>query len=474
MSGLFSTLNIGAESLYANRQGVDTTGHNIANAQTPGYSRQRLSLKARMPSLSRGIIIGNGVYAEGIQRAHDQFVEKQLVLSNHDTGHNSRFQNGLQSIESIYSPEMAAGLADEISSFFASLQDLANFPENSTARTAVRDMAKNLTSSFQRIDSSLRQNLTDSNDLISRDITDLNQLLTSVARLNVQINEMNGGPSVQANDLIDERDRLVRTLAGKIDVHYYEDQHGMISVRGPNEVLLVDGARSGVFKSSRSEDGLGNIRILVDDQEGGWARDITDSIKGGELKGSLKIRDEVIPDLIEKNNQMALALSREFNSAHRDGFGLGSYKSSNGRNFFTEIQDEKFAAQQFGIEQSILDSVDAISVASTPLAPGDNVIANRLLTIKDKGLLGREQANLIDFYANYVGDFGLQVARAQHVSEADGLIKADLESRRDAVSGVSLDEEAASLLKWQTCFTASSKLITTIDEMLDSVLSLKR
>ena len=119
-------------------------------------------------------------------------------------------------------------------------------------------------------------------------------------------------------------------------------------------------------------------------------------------------------------------------------------------------------------------STDAISAAATPAAPGDNVVANNLLRLKDARILENGNASLNDYYANMVSVFGLETVRAENMRQADDIMMGDLTARREAVAGVSLDEEAMNLMKWQANFTAASKVITTVDEMFDTVLSLKR
>ena len=128
--GLFHTLNIGEQSLYNTRQGVDTASHNIANANTVGYSRQRVNLRSRDPVLLRGVLAGSGAYITNITRSHDNFVEKQINRAQQLSGEsNARFE-ALKSIENIFSPELASGVSDEISNFFNSVQGLSLAPDD--------------------------------------------------------------------------------------------------------------------------------------------------------------------------------------------------------------------------------------------------------------------------------------------------------------------------------------------------------
>jgi flagellar hook-associated protein 1 FlgK len=281
------------------------------------------------------------------------------------------------------------------------------------------------------------------------------------------------GTESQSNDLRDDRDRILADLSKKMDISYYENDQGMIVVRGPKQSHLVEGGHSAKVETGIVDGDVKKLGIFVTDFEGQNSRKISDAIQGGTVGGLVQLRDQVIPTLIDRNNEMAVALTESFNAVHQQGFGVKGYAETTGRDFFAPIADIKTAAQDIGLHAAILESTDAISAASSPNAPGDNVIINRLVSIKDLGMMDGN-ASLREFYGNVVGAMGLDVVRAKHLSEADHSVLADLSTRREAISGVSLDEEATNLLKWQACFSASSKVITTVDEMLDTVLSLKR
>lgn len=473
MAGLFQTLNVGAESLYASRQGVDTTGHNIANAQVEGFSRQRVNIQARDPLQRGNLVIGNGVYTEGIKRVHDQFIENQLNRSQTDVSASTARMDGLKAIENVFNPELNDSLDDEMTSFFNALQDMSSFPEELTTRANVREMGLNVVRSFHRTDSALRRLKADFNDSIAAEVNTMSDQLASVARLNVQIREMEAGTKSGANELRDERDRILSSLASKMDIQYYESSGGMMVVRGPKSTHLVEDGKSARIETTLADGDPERLGIVVTDFEGNGARVISDSVKGGKIGGLVDLRDRVIPGLIDHNNEMASALVDNFNAIHRQGYGIKGYAEATGRDFFGAIRDKSTAAQDISLSQAIMESTDAISGASSPLAPSDNVVINRLVQIKDDPMMPGN-STLREYFGNVVGMVGLDSVRAEHLADADKTVFDDLKARRESISGVSLDEEASNLLKWQACFTASSKVITTVDEMLDTVLGLKR
>ncbi|MEI6834076.1 MAG: flagellar hook-associated protein FlgK [bacterium] len=473
-SGLFHTLNIGEQSLYNTRQGVDTASHNISNANTAGYSRQRVNLKTRQPQYLGGVLAGSGSYIENITRTHNKFVERQLNRAQQSSGEATGRFDGLKSLESIFSPELASGVPDEIGNFFNSLQDLSLSPSDEAIRNSVRENAKSVTSAFKRVNSEVNQRRSDLNEMIVQECVEINSRLNGIRELNIQIQDAEASPGAVANDLRDQRDMLLRELTEKVQINYYEDDAGNFCIRGPDDTLLVDKTSIAEFTATNNGSNDGFADIVIQDKTNGFMRNITRKMEGGRIKGLIEVRDNVCAGLINKNNEMAANFVGRVNDIHAKGFGIRDYDETAGRHFFKPITDINKAASEIDVSDEILGSTDAISVAATPLAVGDNIVANELLSLKTEKFLDDGRSNLVEFYANYVGNLGVEINRTEHLKDANDLVVSDLQAQRDASAGVSLDEEAISLMKWQSNFTASSKVITTVDEMLETVLSLKR
>lgn len=475
MGSLYHTLGIGAQSLYANRQGVDTAGHNISNAQTEGFSRQRVNLTQRDPSDSGGIIIGNGSYAESITRTHDSFLEKQLNYAVQTSGRSNSMSEGLEGIEQIFSPEMQNSVTDELTKFFNSLQDLSSYPEEMPIRTSVREAAQSAVNAFHRVDAALRQNQSFMDDKLEGMAIEVNGMLNEIASLNTAILSLEAGREGQANDLRDQQDRLVRTLSEKMDIDYYKNETGNLVIRGPDQTLLVDRGYAARVSTQPDPD-TGHLNVVAYDpsSEAKAPREITSVFEAGAMKATIDIRDRIIPNLIEKNNEMAIAFASSFNEIHRQGYGLGDFSETVGRDFFELGTSDDRAAQDIAVSAAIIEDVNAISAAATPNAPGDNVVLNQLLSVRSKPILEGGNMTMNQYYADYVGQVGLEIERSHQERDADGVLLGDLSKRRESISGVSVDEEAVNLLRWQTAFAASSKVITTADEMLETILSLKR
>lgn len=474
MSGLFNSLSIGSQSLLANRQGIDTAAHNIANAQTEGYSRQRIEMSQHNPIDQNGIMIGNGVYVGSIKRSYDGFIEKQLRSIKSSYGESQSRFDAISELEAIYSPELSSTVSEEMDAFFGSLQTLANFPEELTARTSVREHGGNLASAFNRIDTEIRRVRGNLNEKLSGQSSDINNILKNLASLNVKISGMEAGSVSPANDLQDQRDNLVRKLSDFVNIHVYQDRYGMTTIRGPGDTLLLEADRAARLHLETDSQKDGMFRIYVMDSENTHKQEVTDSIKGGSMGGVLEIRDKIANTLLDRNNKMAQTFVDTFNGVHKQGFGLRVFAQNQGRDFFEPPADSRFAARDMKLSDFILNSTDAISAASVSMTAGDNIILNKLANLKFQKVFNDEDATFTEFYSNYVGNLGIEATRAHHVLESDKILEAEWSNRRESIAGVSLDEEATDLIRWQTAFTASSKVITTVDEMLETVLGLKR
>ncbi len=471
---LFHSLGIGSESLNASRQGLDTTAHNISNAQTEGYSRQRADIYQREPLVRGGLILGDGAFVGTIERAHDKYIERQVNQLSSQAGYSRMRNDCLLDLEAIYNTENGASLAEQVNQFFGMVNELGRNPEELSVRTAVKEQGANLATVFRRIDSELRRFQDGVNEKIKISTYETNQMLESIASLNAKIAEKEIGPRNKANDLRDQRDLLINKLSDRIQVHYYEDRDGMVTLHGPGDTLLVDRNKSVTFEVTKNLDNNGLYNVAIYDFEHNGKRDVTKREIGGTIGSLLDIRDNLAGGLVTNNNKMARTMVDEFNAVHQQGYGLAEYSEHKGRNFFKTSDDIRYAAQNMHLDDSIINSTDSIATSSLKNTPGDNIVVNRLSELQYDKVLGDGKATFTEYYADYLGILGMDSLRTKNLMDSDNVILADLKSRRESVSGVSLDEEAANMIRWQTAFTASSKIITTVDEMLETVLNLKR
>jgi flagellar hook-associated protein 1 FlgK len=460
-------LNTGRSAIQVNQAALQVTSHNIANVNTPGFTRQRLSIETTTPFMTGAGPIGTGVRAQEIKRVYDRFLSFQVKGERERFGMLSAEKDAISRIEGVFNEVGGSGISERLADFFNSLNDLsgnaAGYAERRQALAkadmlgyAIRSKASALSDLRNSIDADIRSR-----------IGEVNTIAAEIAGLNEKIAEQEMGGDA-ANDLRDRRDMLMGDLSGLIDYDSMEDASGRVSIFVGKGSVLVDGKRyntlSGV--ANAANDNLTDIYI----SSGSGTTNITSDVNGGILKGLLEVRDAVVPDFQDRLNSFASTLANEFNAQHAAGFGLDG---STGLSFFSFTAGNEAATISVGIT----DAGKVAAAASDPLTasgPADNGNALLLAGIRDRAMGSLGNATLDSYFNAMVSDAGTRSQLASKGYEYQKFAKEQIENRMEAVSGVSLDEEAANLIKFQRAFEAAAKMITTADEMMRTILELKR
>lgn len=462
MSNIIGLLDLGRSALMTSQKALQTTGHNIANVNTPGYTRQRVNLAASPPlqQTSPGQV-GSGVTAVEVSRIYDSFIAGQILEEQPALGRWEARQESLQNAELAFDIREGSGLDAALGEFWAGWQDLVNNPGGNTERVALLSVADGLAETFRRIDADLRQQQENLDAAVDGTVIRVNNTIDQLAELNRQIGEVEAGGQ-NANDLRDRRDLLLKDLTELIDVSAFEDGQGRVAVRLSDGRPLLDGGTT--WQLTPGPDADGHSRIYWSDS-GGAAVDVTDRVQGGKLGGWLEVRDIELADYRSRIDTLAVALRDEVNSRHTAGFDrLGRA----GLDFFSGG-----GANDLTINPAIAGEPERVAAAATAAgAPGDNANAVAITEIQNTPLVG--SATLDDSYSALVGDVGLNARISSDFSRHKTSMAAALEERRQSVSGVSLDEEMLNLVKFQHAYEAAAKLVTTVDEMLETVMQMTR
>ena len=464
MSGLNTLLGIGTSALSTFQRALSVTGQNVSNVNTPGYSRQQAILTETQPQNGRPGQIGTGVQVSEIRRSVDTFVDQQLLGSHQRLGQFTASQGALHQIQPLFADSNGQGISAAMNDFFKACQDVSTNPADSAARTVLLSKANSLTGQFNQTASDLASHRKSIDGQIGQAVTDINQLASQIADLNKNIShaELNGQ---QANDLRDERGRLLNSLGELANVSSVEDNTGQLTVFVGLGHVLVDKNQTyqltGVANSSNAS--LLDVRY---DAGGGPVTTLNSVITSGKLKGLLDVRDQTIPSLQTTFDTLASALVTQVNSRHQSGYGLDG---STGQNFFAPA-----GTTAATIRMSLTDK-QAIAASSTAAGvPGNNVNALAIGNLQSTSLSALGNLTLGEYYSDAAGDFGSTVQGAERDGNAQEIIHEQLEAHRAEISGVSLDEELVNLLKYQRAFQAASRLITVTDELMQTILTLKR
>ena len=481
-------LGIGKSGLFTAKQSMATTSHNIANANTEGFSRQEVRTETGHALGEGDYVIGSGVEIQSIRRAHDDLIEKKL--NNSITSHkfNEERTNQLNQVEEVFNEINSDGMNKVLNRFFNSIRDLSNQPENETVRTVVKENAKIVVGDFHRIQGTLDQIRSGINKKVSLSIQEINGITGHIAKLNREINiqEVSGG---MANDLRDQRDSSLRTLAEFFPLQAYSDSQNqfVVSIEGVGSIV-AGGLSQELVAGTSVKDGTssidkGNAEVFFANRPG---IPFTDKIKGGSLGGILKTRNDEIDGLEKQLDELAHGLVLSTNAIHRRGFANhpvptdaqgnpvpnAAQKKVTGINFFKEPLDLKRAAEYIDLSDEIKEDVNNIAAALEANKPGDNRVALAISKLQHEKVLGGGTTTLEEQYLKSVGNIGLQTGKSKIEGEQSAGILAQAKSFKERLSGVSLDEEAANMVRYQNAYEASAKVIKASDEMFKAVLGL--
>jgi flagellar hook-associated protein 1 FlgK len=457
MAGLFDGLELGKRALSAQQLWLNTIGHNISNVNTPGYTRQRVTLNTTYPMETPVGLVGTGVMAIDVNHVRDLFLNQQYRQENKALGEWTSLEKTLSQVEAVFSEPNSDSLGDLLDNFWAAWSDLANNPESVAARTALKEQTNLLTNGFQRV----YAQLTDLRLSVDKDIDlmvdDINNLSTEIASLNQQIvrAELDGD---SANDLRDRRDYLIDQLSQYVNVSAVERENNSVTVM-IGSLAIVDGSSSLQLGMSKVSGGRIASSEIV------WAgTDKTIKVLGGQLKGLIETRDEVVPKYLERLDDLAETLVTSVNALHRNAYGLDG---STGLNFFDPL---KTSASNIQLDQMIELDVNRIA-ASQGGEVGDNVNALAIADLKNTALMMRGTASINEFYNAMIGELGVETGKAKHLKENYELLVEQIENARQSVQGVSLDEETTQLIKYQHAYDAAARVITVMDQALDTVIN---
>lgn len=464
-------LNIGRSALQVNQAALQVTSNNIANVNTPGYSRQRIATETTTPFRTDAGFVGTGVVIQGISRVYDRFLAFQVKAERENYGALSSEKDTISQVENILNDIRGSGLKEELSAFFNSLSDLSNNAGGYVERSQVLSNANSLVYAINSKASDLSRFRTSVDNGIKSVVTEVNRISAQIADLNIKITSEEMGGTVEASSLRDKRDTIMGDLAGLINYSYIEDNFGQVTIFVGKGSPLVIG-KSYNLLSTVTNPGNGNMSD-VQISNGSANTTLTSDISGGNLKGLLNVRDTVIPDYQNRLNTFTNSLVSEVNAQHALGYGLDG---STGSPFFAVTAGNEAATISVAItdKNKIAAAGNAPVPPATTPGPGDNENVLKIIGIQEKSIVALGDTTLDRYYDAMVADIGSKSQSVSRSFEYQKFSKQQLEDRILSVSGVSMDEEAANLIKFQRAYQASAKLITAVDELTQTILDLKR
>ncbi|BFU90989.1 MAG: flagellar hook-associated protein FlgK [Nitrospira sp.] len=329
MIGLTSLFDIARSALTTSQQALVVTGQNVANVNTPGYSRQEAVLTERPPLNGQPGMVGAGVQVTSIRRYTDQFVNRQLTTVQQNLGRLSVSQEELSRLQNLFGDSDDQGIAARMNDFFSGLQDVSTNPSEPAARSVLLANAGQLASTMNQASSDLTTERQSLNFQVQQTVTEINSLSKQIAELNTQIVTAEA-TGQNANDLRDQRDLALNDLATRIDITTVESGTGALTVFAARGQVLVDG--STIRELSAIENPNNNGLFSIGYSTGGTRPLSIDTlISDGRLRSLLDVRDTTVPDLEASFDRLSATLANAVNGIHRQGYGLDG---STGLDFF--------------------------------------------------------------------------------------------------------------------------------------------
>lgn len=470
MSDLLAILTQGAASLAAQRAAAATASHNLQNANTPGYARQRATVVATLPAdLSGNAWIGRGSVLQTVSQARDRFLEAQIPAQLGLAARSTAASSVLGGVSAL-DPAASGSLGDAIDGFYAALRAADQTPQDLGLRRQVVTAARAMALAFQRTRAGLEDARSGVDAKLVGAVTEVNGLARQVADLNGQIRTARIVGGAEPNDLLDARQKAVDRLAELTGVAPVSTSEGDVSLFLPGGSSLVSGLEASSLSTLADPANGGHLALRLAGPNGA-AQAFTGV--GGELGGALDARDGALRTAVDAVDRLAFDLAARVNAAHQAGFGLDG---TTGDALLTVGATASGAAAALDVNAVVAGNLRRLAFAGvvtspTSAAPGDTTALRALIATQTVALTGG--VDVTATLAKITSDFGAAQTSAGALAEHDTGMKDNLVQLRESYSGVSVDEEMIELQKAQKAFEAISKVIQASSEMFDTLLQLK-
>ncbi|MDD4360268.1 MAG: flagellar hook-associated protein FlgK [Syntrophaceticus sp.] len=484
-------LYVAMTGLFAQKKSIDVTAHNIANASTPGYTRQRAELSTKDPWPVPGLNmpreagqLGTGVQVKTIERIRDQFLDQQIRQQTLLEGEWEERNNALSQVETIFMELSDNGLNSVMDKFWDDWNQLSKFPDSSPVRTTVVESSVTLADTIRHTYSQLKTLQNDLNEQVRIKVDQTNSILNQIADLNKQIQTVSVS-GLSPNDLLDRRDILLDQLNSTVaaEVHIQGDQTVNVMIGGMN---VVDGFKATLLTTEADAQGI--YQVGVDLGKGNNAL-VQWSDLGGEFQGLAEARDNDVEGYMEALDQLAVSLAREVNKLHMDGYGLDGETGITGIPFFVGSEsasepDIVSSASSIYINPYLTADPQRIAAAASPGEDGKPASGNgnnalliyqlRDQKIEIENAAGEvvSTATINDFYKSMISKLGVDADQAENMVINQEALVTQLNNRKESISGVSLDEEMTNMIQYQNAYMAAAKLVNVIDEMTRVLINL--
>ncbi|WP_053365294.1 flagellar hook-associated protein FlgK [Bacillus sp. FJAT-27245] len=484
MYSTFHGLEIGKRAILSQQTALSVTGHNIANANTKGYTRQEAVLNATpplsSPAMQNGKLpmqLGTGVEVSEFRRIREGFLDKQFQNVQQEAGRWDAKAGSLSALESIFDDLSDGGLDGSIQRFWQSLQELAKRPDDISVRVVAVASGKEVADRLNQIHSDIGMIETSIADQLNVKANEINSTANEIASLNLKIAQVVAGGN-QPNDLLDRRDMLLDRLSRLVDIETSLGQSGKIEVKvGGEELIKGSSAKDFTISPLTGEAAVDGVSV---------------TLKGGEVQGLLETKGYTtggtttgtIPDLKAKLDTLAKAIADNINGIHAsdDARSLEYFEK---KKTDPTVQPDKLlffvdknyptqppsSAASIMVNPLLKDSPAKIAAAAIE-SIGDGSNARKMSEVlQGKLSIGGTTASVGDFYKTIIGELGTDIQAANNWSDNANAMVQQVENQRQSVSGVSIDEELTNMVRFQQAYNAAARYVSAVNEMLNVLIN---
>lgn len=457
--GLTTSLNIALQSLLVDQGAISTTTNNIANVDTPGYSRQVPNIEETAPVNLGGVTYGTGDQLSSITSLRDSVLDLRVNQETQQQGSLNAFISTGQQIQAIFNETTGTGLQTPLTAFFSSLSQLSANPSDSNARQAVITAAQNLATAFNNSSSSLTTLQRNEDLSVTQSVNNINSLTKQIAQVNLQVASAVGSGQ-NPGPFVDQRQQLINQLSNLIDVSTIDAGQGNLTLTTSSGAPLVVTGQS--FDLTSQADPTTGLQHVFSQ-----GADITSKITAGQLGGQIQIRDQEIPKVQTSLDTLTAGLANAVNTQNQAGFDLNG--SAGGNLFVSPPAGGVGAAASFALATTDPSKI-AASGGPAPGSAGDNTNANALLAIQNQNVVSGQTP--LNYYSGFIFQVGNDVSTATTNQTSGAQVLQQLQNLQGGVSGVDINEEAANLVRYETAYSASARVASVIDTLLQTTIAI--
>ncbi len=458
MPSVFFALDLARRAFQVQQRAMEVTSHNVANANTPGFSRQVIELAASdpymLPSLAHNPAagqVGTGVEIASIRRQRDTFLDQQIRYEDADLGYWETVRSTFSQVEVVFNEPSDAGLSQLLGRFGNAWQDLANNPQDAAVRASAVEEGENLATAFNRLSQQITTVRRDVNAQVRLKVQEINSLATRIASLNVQITRVQGG-GTEPSDLLDQRDLLLDQLHRLTGAVVSDARAGSLSIFVGSHPLVQAGEAIPI-EVANDPNGLAALTWSDSGQPV--------NVNRGELKALLDLRDNVLVDISDNLDTLAGQFIASVNQIHSAAY---SADNTTGLDYFAGT-----VAGDIEVNPVLKNDQSKVAYAAQQDTPGDGSRALAMAQLSQAQVMPNSET-VYDFYNSIIARLGVDSRQSETMAENQSILVQHLQQRKESISGVSIDEELTNMLKYQRSFEAAARLVTMIDGVIQRII----